>query len=42
MLGIGAAIMVYVRATKSRAYFATPREAFQAEAKEVAAPTRHP
>ena len=31
MLGIGAVIMIWVRAARTSAYFATPREAFQPE-----------
>jgi amino acid transporter len=41
-LGIGAVIMVLVRATRSSAYFATPREAFEPEAGPVPASAPEP
>jgi amino acid transporter len=39
LLGIGVVIMIYVRATNSSAYFATPREVFQPTAGPVSAPS---
>jgi amino acid transporter len=39
LLGIGVVIMIYVRATNSSAYFATPREVFQPTIGPVSAPS---